>query len=272
MNLWDVPAEDVRPLLRRERQDLVGFITALSPEEWLRPTAAPGWSVKDLALHLLDDDLGWLSRGRDRDRSGVLDMSDATTFVEALAAKNQAWIDGARQLSQRVVGDLLRWCGDQMDAYYDSMVLSGDGWVSWASEAAVPVWFDIAQDLTERWVHQRQMREAVGAVGSFDAEYLPAILRTFVWAVPHQYRVAAEAGAVVSLDLACGGVWSITSDGAGGWSLREGETAKPAARLTVSDDAGWRWFTGGAVPSDGIVREGPAELLNPLLRVRGIIA
>ncbi len=89
MRLWTAPLADVHPSLTDERAALLHFLSALSPDEWLVDTAAPGWTVKDLALHLLDDDLGWLSRLRDRDRSGGLDTSDSTSFVNALATKNQ---------------------------------------------------------------------------------------------------------------------------------------------------------------------------------------
>ena len=71
-----------------------------------------------------------------------------------------------------------------MDAYYASMDLLGEGRVSWASDGPVPAWFDVAQDLTERWVHQMQIREAVDRVEDYQAAYLPTVLRTFVWALP----------------------------------------------------------------------------------------
>jgi Mycothiol maleylpyruvate isomerase N-terminal domain. len=160
MNLFDVPPADVRPMLVEERMDLLRLLRALAPAEWALSSAAPGWSVKDLALHLLDDDLGWLSRGRDGDRTGLLSTCDHGSFVEALAAKNQRWIDGAAGLSMPVIIGLLEWAGGAMDVYYSTMDLEGDGQVSWASDGRVPMWFDIAQDLTERWVHQMQMREA----------------------------------------------------------------------------------------------------------------
>jgi uncharacterized damage-inducible protein DinB len=82
-------AVDVRLLLIDERMDLLRFMRPLEPAEWAAPSAAPGWSVKGVAPHLLDDDLGWLSRGRDGDRTGLLSMSDHGSFVGALAAKNQ---------------------------------------------------------------------------------------------------------------------------------------------------------------------------------------
>ena len=168
MDLWAVPVTDVRPLLTEERTDLVRLLSTLSHEEWAASSAAPGWTAKDLVLHILDDDLGWLSRGRDGDLSGLLVIDDHASFVKALAAKNQRWIDGAHGLSRQVLIDLLDWSGTQMDAYYASMDLRGEGHVGWAGDDSVPVWFDVAQDLTERWVHQMQIREAVGRVDDFE--------------------------------------------------------------------------------------------------------
>jgi uncharacterized damage-inducible protein DinB len=55
----------VRPLLTDDRAALLRLLRTLSAFEWLSDTDVPGWTVKDLAFHVLDDDLGWLSRGRD---------------------------------------------------------------------------------------------------------------------------------------------------------------------------------------------------------------
>ena len=271
MDLWSAPAEDVRPLLVQERRDLLGLLTSLSPEEWTAPSAAPGWTVKALALHVLDDDLGWLSRGRDGDTSALLDMSDHASFVDALAAKNQRWIDGAYGLSPPVVIGLLRWAGDEIDAYYAGIDLRGEGSVSWASAGSVPQWFDLAQDLTERWVHQMQMREAVGRVEQFAATYLPSVLRTFVWALPYQFTAPAWAGTEVGVDLGTGGNWTLLSQTAGNWTLEERPAQNPAAVARFSDDAGWRWLTGAALPAGSWSVDGPAELVEPLRAVRGII-
>ena len=227
--------------------------------------------MKDLALHLLDDDLGWLSRGRDNDRSGLLRMGDHESFVAALAAKNQRWIDGVRGLSGQVVVGLLEWSGRQMDTYYASMDLLGDGHVSWAGDGPVPIWFDMAQDLTERWVHQMRIREAVDRVEDYQAAYLPVVLRTFVWALPHQCRVHASLGATLEVDLSTGGLWTLTCVGDGRWSLSEGSPHDPDARARFGDDAGWRWLTGARAPADGMTFEGPVHLRGPLLRIRGIL-
>ena len=134
MELADVPVRDVRPLLTEERADLLALLASLGDADWVMPTEAGRWMVKDVALHLQDDDLGWLSSGRDRDRSGLLDDSgDYRQFVAALDAKNQWWVDGASGLSHRVVQDLLEWSGRQVDQYYASLVLRAEqGHLGWA--------------------------------------------------------------------------------------------------------------------------------------------
>jgi uncharacterized protein (TIGR03083 family) len=272
VELSSLPALDVRPMLTREREALLSLLRSLSSAEWRAETAAPGWTVKDVALHLLDDDLGWLSRGRDGDGSGTLPMNDHESFVAALAAKNQRWITGARGLSRPVVIGMLEWAGQQLDDHYASMDLLGDGQVSWASDGSVPSWFDIAQDLTERWVHQMQIREAVDRVEGYQADYLPVVLRTFVWALPHQYRVVASRGTTLEVDLSAGGLWTLTCIGDSRWSLSEGSSPDPDCRVRFADGAGWRWLTGARVPADGMTLDGPAHLHEPLLRVRGILA
>ncbi|HEY5247957.1 MAG TPA: maleylpyruvate isomerase N-terminal domain-containing protein, partial [Dermatophilaceae bacterium] len=194
-DLEQAPAVDVRPLLGQERADLVAFLRTLTPADWDRRTAVPGWTVRDIALHILGDDLGWLSRGRDGERSGRLDpRGDYRDFVHALGEKNQRFVDGLSALSNRVLCGLIVWAGCEIDEYFAEMDLRAEGSVIWASDGPVPVWFDIAADLTERWVHQLQMREALNSVGDFEARYLPVVLRTFVWALPHQYRVWAPKG------------------------------------------------------------------------------
>ena len=268
--LWQAEQRDVRPVLTRERADLLVLLEQLTDREWLAPTAVAGWRVKDLALHLLDDDLGWLSRGRDDDASGLLDSSQSS-FVVALAAKNQRWIDGAQGLSRRVVTDLLTWSGGEMDRYYADMDLSDRGSVAWASDEPVPLWFDVAQDLTERWVHQQQIRVALDRDDGYRDRYLPEVLRTFVWATPHQYRERAEAGVEVTLRLGGAGEWTLVSDGEGRWTLHERIATSPSAVVTATDDGAWRMFTGAALADGDVRAEGDPRLTEPLTRVRGIL-
>lgn len=54
---------DVIDLFPGERAALLELLSALTEAEWTAGTACPDWSVKDVALHLLGDDVGRLSGG-----------------------------------------------------------------------------------------------------------------------------------------------------------------------------------------------------------------
>lgn len=266
-----MPPMDTRGLFGEERHDLMGLLDDLTAAEWAAPTPAEGWTVNDIALHLLDGDLGRLSRGRDGDTTGLLSVGGtAAEFAAALATKNQRWLDATRQLSSRVVRDLLVYSTAQLDEWTAGADLLAPTRVSWASDTPVPAWLDLARELTETWVHHQQVRAAAGHRTS--TSRLPTVLRTFVWALPHQYRVPAERGTTVVIDLDIGGQWRLVAGDAGRWTLEEGPVANPAARVTFTAEAAWRSFTGAALARDGFTRTGPEELTAPVLDVRGVIA
>lgn len=271
MELSDVPTVDCRPAIKMERNDLLVLLDRLSDHEWTASTDAGHWRVKDVALHLLDDDLGWISRGRDGDTSGLLPTDgDYRDFVRSLSAKNERWVVGANGLSRRVVLDLLRWSGQQIDEYYASMDLERPSGVIWASNGTVPRWFDLCRDLTERWVHQQHIRDAVGQPGEHH-RLLPDVLATFVWAFPHQYRAEAPPGTTVQIGLGTGGTWHLVRSESR-WVLERGPAPSPAALVGVRETMAWRLLTGLPVPEDEISAVGPDSLVLPLLQVRGIIA
>lgn len=66
------PPVAVLEVFPEERRALLTLLRSLDGAAWETPSACPGWSVKDLAAHLLADDLGNLSGGRDRYRSRSL--------------------------------------------------------------------------------------------------------------------------------------------------------------------------------------------------------
>lgn len=57
-----VLVSDLFPDLLRE---LLALLRALGVQDWQWPTTSGGWTVKDVALHLLGGEIGNLSRRRD---------------------------------------------------------------------------------------------------------------------------------------------------------------------------------------------------------------
>jgi len=270
MRVTEVPPRDARPLIAEIHAGLLALLASLRDAEWAAPTEAGRWTVKDVALHLLDGDLTQLSIGRDGDLSGLLDTSrDYRQFVAALDARNQRWVEAAHGLSRRVVTGLLRWSGERVGRYYATVDLTGPARVSWASDGTVPVWLDLAREMTERWAHQQHIRDATGRPGGHD-RFLPAVLATFAWAFPYQYRPEAPPGTAVQVDFGGGGRWLLTR-AAGGWVLGEGTVPHPAAALRMPPHLAWRQLTGLPVPAGEYATEGDDRLAAPLLAVRGII-
>ena len=173
-------------------------------------------------------------------------------------------------LSSRLITDLLRWSGEQLDAYLGPVDLAASSSVYWAGE--VPLWFDLAREFTERWVHYRQIQDAVRAAGHDHRqdEHLPLVLHMFIWGFPHQYRAPAPAGTTIALQIPGIGAWTLTRT-ATGWSLDEGQAATPAASLQMSGETAWRLLTGARYDARQVRLSGDPALAAPLLRVRGII-
>ncbi len=144
---------------------LLSLLGDLSADAWQRPTACPGWSVKDVALHLLGVEVGNLSRRRDGQAVAgpITSWEELVTFVNDF---NEAWVQAARRMSPRLVIDVLQCTGLQMCAFFRSLspYAIGDS-VSWVGPEPAPIWLDLAREYTERWVHQQQMRDAVGKPG-----------------------------------------------------------------------------------------------------------
>jgi uncharacterized protein (TIGR03083 family) len=272
MRITEVPVVDVRESLTAQRERLLGLLTSLSMAQWAAPTAAPGWSVKDIALHLLGVDVSWLARNRDNDRAGIIPVPPGREeFVRELGRLNQRWVDGAQMLSPGLIIGLLQWSGGQLDDYLGTVDLARPSAVYWAGQA--PLWFDLAREFTERWVHYQQIREAAWPSADDDQsdEYLPLVLRTFIWGFPHQVKALAPAGTTVSLEIAGIGPWTLTR-AATGWILDEGQATAPAATMRATGDAAWRLLTGARYDPSQVQLAGDPSLAESLLRVRGIIA
>jgi uncharacterized protein (TIGR03083 family) len=269
VNVWTAEPLDLREPLREERRDLLDLLAGLEDEEWMAPSPCAGWRVKDVVSHLLDDDLGWLSRDRDDDLDGLIPMElDYRDFVDALNQRNQRWVDATGGLSRRLMRELLAWTGERVAAYHDTVSLTEPAGVIWAG-GQVPGWLGLGRDLTERWVHQQQIREAVGSPGGHH-RYLPAVLSVFVWAFPQQYQPQVDTGTVVNLEFGPQARWHLIRRDHG-WELEDGQAGWPAADITADMDSAWRQLTGASTPLGAVTTDGPAHLAQPLLDVRSII-
>jgi uncharacterized protein (TIGR03083 family) len=243
---------DVLDLFAGERAALLDLLGLLSNDEWAAPTVCAGWSVKDVGLHLLGDDVGRLSWGRDRFSNPSfggpdLDLTTWSGLITAINRQNDAWVAGTRRISPRLLIDLLRLTGEQTEDHFRGLDLMAMGMpVDWAGSEPAPVWLDVAREYTERWVHQQHIRDAVERPGLKERVWFAPVLETFVHGLRRSLRdFAAPEGTSVRLVIEgdAGGRWVARRSGSS-WSL-DNNDLEAGTIITIDQETAWRLFTKG---------------------------
>jgi uncharacterized protein (TIGR03083 family) len=260
--------------------ELMALLRGFAPADWSRPTACALWTVKDIAAHLLDGNLRRLSFGRDG-LEAVPDevISGYSELVAYLNRLNAEWTTATRRLSPRVLIDLLDFTSSQVHAFFQSLDPHSPALfpVSWAGEGVSPNWFDLGREYTERWLHQQQIREAVGVPGLNAHGWLHPTLDIFVRALPFAYRdVEAPAGSSVRLEIGgeAGGVWTLVRVSEG-WSLFVGSDSAPDAQVSLDQETAWKLFSKGLNQDSARRRiriQGELRLGQPVLGSLAIMA
>ena len=280
-----LPPISVIDLFGGEREALLTLLSGLSDAHWALPTACPGWSVHDLALHLFGDDVGRLSQGRDS-YSGYADAIAATgislsqwdTLIAFINQQNEAWVQATRRIGPRLLCEFLRMTGDATSTYFAHLDLQAVGDpVDWAGPDPAPVWLDVAREYTERWVHHQQIRDAVGQLGLKEPRWFAPVLDTFVRALPYALRyMTAPQGAWVELVItgeAGGDWWAIRT--ADTWTLVREKGINPWAIIRLDQETAWRLWTKGIDKDKALARithEGDLAAVAAILDMVTILA
>ena len=198
---------DLNPLLRPERAALLELLEGLSPDQWAAPTECPAWTVQGIATHVLGDDLSLLARQRDAQLPGLLLIASehqGLGFRELLDAFNDGWVHTARFLSPLLVVELLRVTDGWTADFYGSTDLTSPGepvGFFGATGGPSPYWQAIAREYVERWVHQSQIRRAVGLPSLADEPFLRAGLEVVAAAGGSDARMEGGRCAIAGIVL-----------------------------------------------------------------------
>lgn len=234
------PAVDVVALLEPERAALLDLLDGCDDAGWRAPTACPGWSVHHLALHLVHDDLRRLSAARDGHAGTWVEATSLDQLVARLDEVNQAWVRvAATTVSPRLTRELLAWLAEPTRAWLAGLDPEAEGAsVTWAGPGPHPNWLDVAREYTERWVHQQQIRLAVGRPGLDGRAFAEPVIDTFARALGVALPARPD-GTEVQLRVRAPfeRCWTLRASAAG-WTLAQ-PSARPAA--VVEAPAGVIW-------------------------------
>lgn len=251
---------------------LIALLRELSADDWAAPTTAGAWTVKDVASHLLDTTLRRVAFWRDGWSIRPPEGEPLGAWINEL---NREWIAATRRLSGPMITDMLETWGAEMarlaetlDPYRSSLG------VSWAGQETSPLWFDLARELTEKWHHQQQVRDATNRPPLYERQLFAPVIATFVWGLPHAYRdVDAPVGSTV--------VFNVTNEGEGTWSilrersrwmLYEGNPPHATTTITMRGDVAWRLFTKGLRRGSAQASvDGDPQLAEALFRMLCIV-
>lgn len=161
----------------------------LSEADWKRPTEVPGWSVQDNLTHIVGIELTILG-----EPAPDHEPPDGLAHVKNdIGVHNEVFVDSRRELSgvealaefravtQRRLADLARYGPDDF-----------------ARESWTPMGPGTVRDLLpfrvfDSWVHEQDMRRAVGRPGDLDSPVAAVALARIVGAMP--FVVGKKAGA-----------------------------------------------------------------------------
>ncbi|WP_030683086.1 maleylpyruvate isomerase family mycothiol-dependent enzyme [Streptomyces cellulosae] len=264
---------DARPLFGPELASLLDLLRGLRRSEWSR-TAVPGWTVHDLAAHILGDchgRLGWSSERHQRA------MAAGETLEAFIHRVNQEWVDLHADYSSTELIEALELAGTQVARQFEGTDLDAMGLgVSWAGADPAPNWLDIAREFTEFWTHRQQIRHATGRDADPEPHALSTVLDTFMRALPHTLRhTRAPAGTQlqVVIDEPAVGIWTVTAT-AERWSLAEAPSDRPAASVRLDPETAWRLCTRGIDPDTALTRariSGDPQIVEAAFQIVSIV-
>lgn len=236
---------------------LIDLLQSLSDDEWHLPTIAKLWTVKDIASHLLDGNLRALSFSRDHYFGETPTAIDSyTDLVGYLNQLNAIWTNATKRLSPNVLTELLAITGRQYSEHletlnpFDTAIFS----VAWAGQDTSENWFHIAREYTEKFIHQQQIREAVGKQTLFTKELFYPFIDTFMYGLPHTYRnVSADTGTTITVKVLTdiGGEWTIIKTETV-WQLTSNKNVNPNSIVLINPDIAWKLFSKGIKPEQVI--------------------
>lgn len=259
---------------------LINLLKSLTEEEWHTQTVCKKWLVKDIASHLLDGNLRGLSISRDHyfgeKPENINSYQDLVNFLNQL---NMTWTNAAKRLSPNVIINLLEITGKEYYAHLQTLHPNENAIfsVAWAGEETSLNSFHIAREYTEKFLHQQQIRDAVGKQALLTRELFHPFIHTFLQALPYTYQnTEAPIVSIFTLIIKTeiGGEWHIIKEKEN-WKFIDIPDTESDAVLQIEPYDAWLLFSKGMTPEEArqkVEITGNATLAERALHIISVMA
>lgn len=162
---------------RESSASILALLPTLSAEDWAAPTDCPGWTVKDVAAHLahLENELV----------SGDYSYTDPAASIVA-GAYTQIGVDARRD---RTPAELISEFADSVAIRSAALTDLPDdphsrapvtpGGIDWSWDTL------LRNRCVDVWVHEQDIRRAIGRPGGLDSAGAQVTINTFKFAMPY---------------------------------------------------------------------------------------
>jgi len=155
-----VDVDKVLPALDEQFGAIIGLAEGLAPADWERPTACPGWSVKDNLAHVIGTEAMLAGRS-----SPEVELGDVPHVRNDIGRFNEIWVESYRPGPVSAVLDDLRGIVAERRAALAAM--SRADFDADAMTPAGPATYGrfMRIRVMDMWMHEQDIREAMGRPG-----------------------------------------------------------------------------------------------------------
>ena len=172
---------DVVEMLAEEQASLEGVLRRIGPEQWLTPTPAAGWDVRDQVSHLADTE----EIAHDTASGGPRQLNQEALSFSSPEAFTESGCEKGRQMEPKQVLDW--WVTGAARTRTVLATKDPKERIPWGLGMSARSF--VSARLMETWAHGLDVRAAVGAEFDFSPR-LKDVAFLIVRALPYAFRVA----------------------------------------------------------------------------------